>query len=159
MPQVIDVPGVVAPVVIEQGVWMNRITVAGERVPKDGWRTWLLPTEDGLSVPATLKAVLMGAFFAVEVKGETYSSAPPIPGWLKALYFLPFVAIVLVAIALLAGDAVLATPVAIVGILVNGAIFRQRLPDWVTALLFVLVSVCAILLYLVASVIGWLAFG
>jgi hypothetical protein len=144
-PQPLSIPGVAGPVTVKTNWFTGRstVTVGGRDVPTSGRGRFALPTTNGQTAEARVRATMLDPYATVEVGGQKYRTGPAVPVGLRILGLLP---IFLVAVGGLIGGLIGA-----LGVVANLWIIREVKSTGVRVL--------ALLGVLAATVVVWLIVG
>lgn len=142
-PMVID--GLAGPVVMSVNSFTGKhsVTVGGQPVSGTRRGMYTLPTADGQTVAARLRASLLDPYPSLEIAGVKHRSGPALPLALRVLAVLPLVLI----IGGLIGGAIGAA-----GVIVNLGIARGQLSTAVKSLLMILILVVAVVTFSLIAV-------
>jgi hypothetical protein len=140
----LDIEGLSGPLVITSNAFTGRstVTVGGQPVKGSRRGEYALPTTDGRTVDARVRAGLFDPYPSLNIAGVSHRTGPPLPAALKVLIVLPLALILGGLIGGAAGAA---------GVLVNMAVGRSSQSTAVKAVLMVVVLAAAALVWLLLS--------
>jgi hypothetical protein len=142
--QPLGIDGVVGPVVVTTNSFWGHptVTVGGQPTQRIGKRQYTLPAVGGGAVEATVRTAFADPYPTLEINGVRHRTGPKVSRGLQALAMLPL-------IALAAVGGLLGGLLGGLGMVVNLAVIRTRLPGVAKAFVMLGVGVAALTVQLV----------
>lgn len=140
----VTIRGLAGPVVVTMNTFTGRSSVTVNGAPVQGGRRggYDLPTANGGTVPAKVRANLLDPYPIIEVGGVKHRTGPQVPAALRVLTLLPLILVLGGAIGGLLGG---------VGAVTNLAVARTRQSTAAKAGIMVLVLLAAAVAYVVVA--------